>query len=299
MNEKEILSDEASVLGDLLEGPEELLPRVVKIFGDLGENVFYSSMNREIYKGILEWNEMGKYIQSRTVYLHLKNKLAKGKLKEEIPETYLAELVGLGQGAGLAEELAKRLRDEALRRKTKEIGLRMVERLKMEGQETLDIIEETQEGLTQIRKSLVEKPSPITARELLETSLPEEEYLIGEGLLPKHGYTMLVGKAKEGKTMLALSMILCLAAGVPFLTRKGDGAGFPVPEPKKTLFLLRENTDQTVQTFLTRQKEGLEEQWEKDLTKSLDLIRCFRPKATYLDLKRGLRELRSLLDEYR
>lgn len=299
MNEKEILSDEASVLGDLLEGPGELLPRVVKIFGDLGESIFYSPVNRVIYKAILELNEKGKPIHAKIVNLWLKAKLSRGKLKEEIPLAYLRELVYQGQGAAVSEELAKRLRGEAVRRKTKELGLRIAEKVKMEDQETLDVIEEAQEGLTDLRKSLVEKANPITARELLETSLPKEEYLIGEGLLPKHGYTMLVGKAKEGKTMLALSMILCLAAGVPFLTKKGDGAGFPVPEPKKTLFLLRENTDQTVQTFLTRQKEGLEEQWEKDLTKSLDLIRCFRPKATYLDIKTGLRELRSLLDEYR
>jgi len=294
MKAEEILSREQTVLGDLLVWPKELLPEVVKAFGDLGESVFYSQMHRAIYKGIVELDEMGKPISPKLVWFYLKGK----KLKEAVAKKYLFELIDQGEGKSISEEFAKQLKDEAVRRQIGELALRTAEKVKTEDQGTLDIVEEAQEGFTRLGKSLGEEPRLRTARELLETSSPEVECLVGGGLLPKHGYTMLAAKAKEGKTGAALNMVLCLAADLPFLTRRGKREGFPVAGPKKTLYLLRE-ADEDVLRFLRKQKRGLEEKWEKDLTKALDLIHPYRPKATYLDLKKGLRELRKLLEDYR
>ncbi|MCX6800858.1 MAG: AAA family ATPase [Candidatus Diapherotrites archaeon] len=58
----------------------------------------------------------------------------------------------------------------------------------------------------------------ITARELLTTPLPPQEWRI-EGLLSDEGVDMLVGKAKEFKSFVALFMACSCATGRQFLNR--------------------------------------------------------------------------------
>lgn len=141
------------------------------------------------------------------------------------------------------------------------------------------------------------KDRPITARELLEASRLETPYLIGRGLLPKQGYTMLVGKAKEGKTMLALYFALCLAEGIPVFARKSQREGFfPVPHKARTLFLFRENAESTIREIIMRQKQGLERLLGRTISdETLELITLLRPKSVFLDVKKGQAELERII----
>jgi len=288
------LNSEQTVLGNLLsEDSNEIIPKIVRIFDKLGKEVFYSSIHQTIYKAVIELYEQGKAICPETLAPHLR-KIS----KEDIPIAYLPELLGHDAGMAATQDLARDLRDLAVKRKFKNIALGVTQQTSGDvGTEKL--IETTQEQLTELRKVLAQDIKVTTARELIDTPLPENQYLIGRGLIPKQGYTMLVGKAKEGKTMLALNIALCLATATPFLMRKGEKVGlFPVPAPKKTLFLLRENVPETIQTFLKKQTRGLGHRLGKDIRESLNLIGFARPKATYLDIRaEGLRELRNLLDE--
>jgi len=288
------LSIEQSVLGNLLsEDAKETIPKVVKIFGNLGKEVFYSSIHRAIYKTVIELYEQDQAICPETLAPRLR-KIS----KEDIPTAYLPELLGHDVGIEATQDLARHLRDLAVRRRFKNIALGVTQQTSGD-EETERLIETTQEQLTELRKVLAQDIKVTTAKELIDTQLPENQYLIGGGLIPKQGYGMLVGKAKEGKTMLALQIALCLATATPFLMRRGQNIGlFPVPEAKRTLFLLRENVDETIQAFLKKQIAGLKHRLGKDITKSLNLISFVRPKTTYLDLRtEGLRELRNLLDE--
>jgi len=288
------LSIEQNVLGNLLsEDSKEIIPKVVKLFDKLGEEVFYSLIHQAIYKAAIELYEQGKAICPETLAPRLR-KIS----KEDIPTTYLLGLLGHDVGMKATQDLARHLRDLAVRRKFKNITLGVTQQTSGDV-ETERLIETTQEELTKLRKVLAKDIKIVTAKELVDTQLPENQYLIGGGLIPKQGYTMLVGKAKEGKTMLALQIALCLATATPFLMRKGQDIGlFPVPEAKRTLFLLRENVDETIQTFLKKQIAGLENKLGKNIRESLNFISFARPKTTYLDLRaEGLRELRNLLDE--
>jgi len=288
------LSIEQNVLGNLLsEDAKETIPKIVKVFDKLGKEVFYSSIHQAIYKVVIELYEQGKAICPETLAPRLKK-----TSKEDIHTVYLVELLGHDVGMQAAQNLAGDLRDLAVRRKFKNIALSVTQQTSGD-EETERLIERTQEQLTELRKVLAKDIKVTTAKELIETPLPENQYLIGQGLIPKQGYTMLVGKAKEGKTMLALQIALCLATATPFLMRKGRNVGlFPVPEAKKTLFLLRENVDETIQAFLKKQIAGLEYRLDKNIKESLNLISFARPKTTYLDVRaEGLRELRNLLDE--
>lgn len=288
-------STEASVLANLLsEDAKETVPKVMKIFGDLGRDVFYDGDNRLIYQAILNLHEKGHIIHPMTLATYLKE-----KLKAEISAAHLVELRAQDLGAGLTEELARRLKELAARREVEKLGKEIIQGVE-DDKETPSLIEKAQIKITELRKGSRETPEPITAKQLLETPLPEDQYLIGGGLLPKQGYTMVVGKPKEGKTMKVLLMALSLATGLPFLTRKGRKEGlFPVPEPRKSLFLLRENIDKTIQSFLEKQTRGLEEKFGKSIKQSLSLISFARPKTIYLDLKEGLPELRNLLESHR
>lgn len=289
------LSKEQSVLGNLLSvDAKEVIPKVAEIFGTLGKDVFYHKTNRLIYQAILELYSEKKPIVPLSVRSHLKE-----KLKEDVPDSHLVDLLKHDSGVRIAEYFATELKKLAVRRNLQKLGLEITEKTN-DDTPTDSLIEKTQARITELRQEFIETPQPITARQLLETPLPENQYLIGKGLLPKQGYTMLVGKAKEGKTMKALQMALRLATGTSFLTKKGERKGlFPVPEPKRTLFLLRENTDKTIQSFLQKQKTGLEEKLGKSIDESLDLIKFDRPKTVYLDLKEGLPELRNLLNTHR
>ncbi len=144
-----------------------------------------------------------------------------------------------------------------------------------------------------------EKVKPVRAGELLRKEFKETPYLIGRGLLPKQGYTMIAGNAKEGKTMLALSFALCLATGIPVFMREEDKTGlFPVPRKAKTLFLFRENTEKEIQKIIATQKTGLEKMLEREITnETLNSIEILHPKNIYMDMESGKRELERTLKD--
>lgn len=98
----------------------------------------------------------------------------------------------------------------------------------------------------------LEKRKLVNVYELLNSDLPQEEMLIGRGLLPTTGFAVVGGLAKEGKTLLSLQMAVSLVTGKHFLDE------FPVVKKCKVLYIYYENTLHGLKTILEKQIEGLE-----------------------------------------
>ena len=75
-----------------------------------------------------------------------------------------------------------------------------------------------------------------TVKELIESDIPDEKFLIGRGIMPQNGYVLLGGATKEGKTILALQMSLDLVSGTNFLDK------FPIEKKLKILYLYAART---------------------------------------------------------
>ena len=97
----------------------------------------------------------------------------------------------------------------------------------------------------------IEKRKLISVRELLESDIPEEEMLVGRGLIPKEGFGLIGGLAKMGKTLLSLQLGLSLVSGKHFLDE------FPIIKKCKVLYIYHENTLQGLNKILEKQITGL------------------------------------------
>jgi hypothetical protein len=134
-------------------------------------------------------------------------------------------------------------------------------------------------------KESSERYKAISLTDFLKQTPNEIPYLIGKGLLPKQGYLMIAGKAKEGKTKLALMIALCLALGLPIFIREDNLTGmFPTPEKIKTLYLYRE-AEGLIGMTLESQIKGLENLFKIKISKEArDRISLkYPPKELYLD----------------
>jgi hypothetical protein len=96
-----------------------------------------------------------------------------------------------------------------------------------------------------------EKRKLLNFRELLESDIPDEEMLVGRGLIPKTGKVIICGLAKEGKTLLSLQLALNLVSGTHFLE------DFPVIKKCRVLYIYRENTWQGLKKIGKMQVTGL------------------------------------------
>jgi len=74
--------------------------------------------------------------------------------------------------------------------------------------------------------------------------------IIGNGLIPVGGYSIIGGHAKTGKTTLALQMAICAASGTDFLRC------FPVKTRHNVLFVYLENAPVVMKKTLHEQLEG-------------------------------------------
>jgi len=138
-------------------------------------------------------------------------------------------------------------------------------------------------------KELAETYKAISLTDFLKKTPAEIPYLIGKGLLPKQGYLMIAGKAKEGKTKLALMFALCLALGLPIFFREDNLTGmFPTPEKIKTLYLYRE-AGGLIGITLESQIKALENLFKIKISKEArDRISLkYPPKELYLDMIPG------------
>jgi len=93
----------------------------------------------------------------------------------------------------------------------------------------------------------------LTATDLINSDIPEEKMIIGNGLLPEVGFMVVGAYAKEGKTLLILQLSLNLISGTPFLGQ------FDIKDHNKVLYIYGENTEPGLRSYLKRQIKGFKE----------------------------------------
>ncbi|MBA7617663.1 hypothetical protein ES703_24979 [subsurface metagenome] len=251
---------------------------------------FYSLEAQAIYQACLDLEKEGKAIGLPTVHEVLKKK---GKGKVDLP--FLESLTSYAtENEAVFEQELKDIRQYALHRRA--LGMSLT----MEGKDYEQINEELREYLEECQEALSqgkdERPRSLTQD--LKDGIPEIRYLVGNGLLPCEGYSMVCGKAKNRKTTLVLYFALCLATKTPVLLREDRGKqyAFPTLQKGKTLYLYGEGQAGFVLKVLKCQKEGLEKLIERDITEEeTDLIERKRNKDVFLDTEEGITALKRLL----
>ena len=93
----------------------------------------------------------------------------------------------------------------------------------------------------------------LSATDLINSDIPEEDMIIGNGLLPKVGFLVVGAYTKEGKTLLSLQLSLNLISGTPFLGQ------FEIKNHNKVLYIYGENTEPGLKGYLKRQRKGFKE----------------------------------------
>ena len=131
------------------------------------------------------------------------------------------------------------------------------------------------------------RKKPVDAKNFCEMDMQNIPMIVGGGLIPAFGYTMLAGHAKSGKTTLCLQLCISIATGTPFLNT------FPIEQPGAgVLYCYLENSDNGIRKILKEQRQ----QWggtQPELT-NLYLLEA---KGLCLQRQEDLRYLRNMIQE--
>lgn len=140
---------------------------------------------------------------------------------------------------------------------------------------------------------------PYTLEELFALPLPDLEWAV-DGILPLGALTMLAGREKAGKSLLAIDLCCSVALGETFLgltTRKGPVIYVPAEENVREV---RDRIDQRMKgrrdaTVLTLpvngyQQERLHLTSDVEMAQLLATIKQFKPVVVVLDPLRELHE---------
>ncbi|HYA40491.1 MAG TPA: AAA family ATPase, partial [Syntrophobacteraceae bacterium] len=134
------------------------------------------------------------------------------------------------------------------------------------------------------------------ASEFVNRSLPDQDAVIGSGLLPADGTAFISSYSKLGKSIYATNMGIVIAAGKPFLNQ------FDVPKPRQVLYLQEEIGERSMQDRLRKQltyakslgidpgsnfelvnKSGIRLMTDEGLKTVMCLLRARRPEVVIWD----------------
>lgn len=282
------LNGEQSVIGNLLsEDSKEVIPKVTKIFGSLGKQVFYSPIHRTIYRGIIELHEQNRKIHPKIVATYLNT--------EEIPLKFLRMLENdQDVGVGITEELARELKKLALRRKTEMLGIQIKQQVK-DGAEIQDVVEFTEAELTDLKRESTNEKKSITLWESLNTPITVSPAPIGGGLLVPGRYTIIAATDGEGKTTFCLQLALCAVTATSFLGR------FPIPKPVRVLYFCGENSRGDINEKAEKQIKELKELLGRGIEEDIKRLTIVEPMNIdfLLDKKEGRSFLNSWLETHK
>jgi len=290
-NDKEA---EQKVIGSILLDPK-CLTKVKQVLGN--SEAFYQEDLKLIFECFLQLDEEKKLISVNTVRRHLKRR---GETTIHVTASYLSDLL---QQVASIEELdyfLPVLKEKHSKRSIYDLNRRTLQEASSDNGASAQAMKyELIESLGKIETDEhIQKP--ITVTQLLKKELPKTPYLIGNGLLPEQGYSMIAGEAKVGKTMLALYLALCLALKLPVFMREGDKTGmFPVLREAKTLFLFKENAEAWLKSVIQKQIAGIEELLDTTIKeKATDNIILLQPREVGLDTREQQRKFEEIVKAY-
>jgi len=290
-NDKEA---EQKVIGTILLDPK-CLTKVKQVLGN--SEAFYQEDLKLIYESCLLLDEEKKLISASTVARHLKSR---GLATIGITSSLLSGLVEQVGSMAELDYFLPVLKEKQSVRSIYELSGGALQKISSDNGASAQTVKyELMESLSKIETDEhIEKP--ITLTQLIKKPLPETPYLIGNGLLPEQGYTMIAGEPKVGKTMLALYFAISLALKVPVFMREDDTTGaFPVLRKAQTLFLFKENAESFVKNVVERQIHGLEELLNISIgNKITDNVMLLQPRDVGLDTKPQQRNFEQIIRAY-
>jgi len=202
------LEAEQSVLGAMLV-EEEAISQAISW---LAETDFYGVAHSALFLTMAEMYLERVPVDMVTLTGELRQR---GKLDEVGGVSYLSALIETCPNARSIESYAHRVMLASQQRQALQAGERLSSMIYSGA--GMDAIENTQAALERIREriALHQLPATITADQLLMQELKEPGWAV-PGYVPQ-GFSILGGKMKQGKSWMALSLALAVAAGKPFL----------------------------------------------------------------------------------
>lgn len=277
---------ERAVLGALLmpgEGPGALL-EVVNM--GLSETHFYQRKHQLIFDAVCSLHRKGIPADLLTVTKKLEQL---EHLKQAGGVPYLSEMIDAVPTAANVAYYAKMVKDVSARRS---ILRHLSEVAKKVDDEAVDIdeiiedIHQTEDLLPQLNQDQ-RHSMPVDAETFCQMETKPIPMIVGKGLIPAFGYTMLAGYAKSGKTTLAIQLCLSIITGKPFVNK------FPIGRPgAETLYCYLENTDDGIRKIIMEQRAA----WGAPIedASSLHLLNAQKLR---LHPKGDLRHLRNMIKE--
>lgn len=281
---------ERAVLGAVLLAPEAL----AQVRDLLSPRDFYTTAHSLILRAVLAVADRGEPVDDLTVCAELRRTRS---LEKAGGAAGVSALSGCGlPGLEHASHYAGMVRDLAARRRALGAALTAAQRLREDdGADPVALLSPVQEALAACGRINGSRALGIAACDLLALNLPAPCYVVKD-IVPE-GLSLLVGPPKFGKSWLALSIGVSVAAGGPALgsipTRQG-----PV------LVLALEDSRRRVQTRLRMILDGepapddlhivtLEDTWRRPLPEGLaDLAAYVREKSPRLNVLDTLGRLR-------
>ena len=215
---------EQTVLGAaLIEGPDK------EIVAMLHYKDFYSEKHQYIWRSICYQYNNGNPTDVPSVIDVLKQY---NLLEHSGGAYYLTELIDIPTAA-TAKYHARRVKECAVIRKTKELAYRFVSQ-----SQTSDISELRTEIDTLIQEMPANGAIPIKLWDVLDyvdDDSPEPKMILDEGIFPERGVLILGGQPKTGKSLVSMNIAMAIATGDKWLD-------FDVSHERKVLILQAENS---------------------------------------------------------
>ncbi|MFC1713163.1 AAA family ATPase [Candidatus Poribacteria bacterium] len=244
------INAERAVLGAMLM-PDEGASAIQKVL-DTGLAVphFYKEGHQIIFDAILSLYNRDEPADLLTVTTQLEQA---GNVKKAGGVIYLDEMIDAVPTAANVAYYANIVLEASARRS-------IIKQLAMiDGKaddETVELVE-IMEDIEQIGGSLPslsknwQRKRAIDAESFCQMDMQDIPMIVGDGLIPAFGYTMLAGYAKSGKTTLCMQLCLSIATGEPFLNT------FPIEHPgANVLYCYLENSDNGIRKILAEQRQN-------------------------------------------
>lgn len=263
--------EERAVLGALMLPDEsaEALAEVTKI--GLGSRHFYKEAHQKIFEAIYKLRDKKQPVDLLTVTMKLEES---GDLEAVGGATYLDEMIDSVPTAANILFYAKHVKREAARRSVLREAAQLQEALRKAGSPAVtlsEVVANVQESAAKITRMMKDEgvlsgglPERVSVdgETFYNQKLKPPPCLLGRGLIPRHGFTLLSAYAKEGKTSLAIQMSLSIISGQAFL------GVFPVENRGRVLFVHLENPPAAIHGIYKSQVDG----WGARIDTKADLV---------------------------
>jgi hypothetical protein len=174
---------------------------------------------------------------------------------------------GAGALAGMTNEVPsvhslptflEDLKDQQHRRLAVEASRRLAKAAADPSAPAHQLLEDSEAAFQHLRRSSAPvRLSVLSAGELVEAQVPEDDNLLGDRLLARGQSLTILGAGGLGKSRLLLQLAACSITGRPFIGLRTHAAG------KKWLVFQAENSKRRLRDDLQRLREWLGEDWEQ------------------------------------